>query len=88
MRRCVNCKKIQDIQGFYDILSKKMRFPDWFGNNLDALSDVLGDVPDNTVLVLRHFDEMAERIGPKAETLRKVLLDSAADNPGLTVKIL
>ena len=65
-----------------------MRFPDWFGNNLDALSDVLGDVPGNTVLVLKHVDDMSERIGPKAETLRKVLLDSAANNPGLTVKIL
>ena len=88
MRRSVNCKKIQDLQGFYEVLAKKLKFPEWFGYNLDALSDVLGDVPGKTVLVIRNFDVMAERIGPKAGTLKDVLLGAAEQNPGLTVKIL
>ena len=65
-----------------------MKFPEWFGFNLDALNDVLGDVPGGTVLVLKNFDVMAGKVGPKAETLRSVLQNAADENPGLTVKFL
>ncbi|MBO7398624.1 MAG: barstar family protein [Clostridia bacterium] len=83
--RRINCAKIEDISGFYDVIAKKLSFPEWFGRNLDALYDLLGDVGRDTKLVIRGFDGFAEKLGEKGEALKGVLEDAAKENPCLEV---
>jgi len=58
-------------------LARQLRFPDYFGGNLDALNDCLGDieVPDNAgrALVLVTFDKVVERFGEFAWQLLDVI---------------
>jgi len=47
-------------------LSTALDFPDYYGNNWDALNDCLSGVPipeEGLVVVLRHFDQMQREWG-------------------------
>jgi RNAse (barnase) inhibitor barstar len=58
------------LEAFHEEVSKTLRFPDYYGRNLDALSDCLSDleIPDlgGTVLVFRGFDKFAHRFPERA----------------------
>ncbi len=63
-----------------DALALRMEFPAWYGRNLDALHDCLGDVREETVIILLNW----EREGYQAAVLR-VMRDVAAENDALCV---
>ena len=45
-------ERLGTADAVYDYLQKELRFPAWFGRNLDALHDCLTDVSSPTRLVL------------------------------------
>ena len=53
----------------YRIIEKTMCFPDWFGHNLDALADCLGELPSDTAIVFVNTGALPENLGPYAEKL-------------------
>ncbi len=63
-----------------DALADRMGFPEWYGRNLDALHDCLGDIREETVIVLLNW----EKQGYQAAVLR-VMRDVAAENDSLCV---
>src|SRR5688500_7744224 len=54
-------------------LAARLEFPEYYGRNLDALSECLGDFPflqnDAAALVLRSFDDLFNREPELAATL-------------------
>ncbi|MFH1604871.1 MAG: barstar family protein [Pseudomonadota bacterium] len=54
----VDIGHVHDKQGFTALLAKALAFPDWFGDNWDALEDCLGDLSWHAapgfVLLLEH----------------------------------
>lgn len=54
-------KNIQDMETFYNEISKVFNFPAHFGRNLDALSDCLREF-DGDILVLSGFDGFEEKL--------------------------
>jgi len=49
-------------------LKRELPFPDYYGNNLDALNDCLSEIDilgEGLVVVLRNFDMAAEEIRQK-----------------------
>lgn len=38
----------------YDIMTQKLNFPSYFGRNLDALSDVLTDIDEPTMIIIKN----------------------------------
>jgi RNAse (barnase) inhibitor barstar len=58
-------EKWTTAESMHTALASTLNFPDYYGRNLDALKDVLGDVevPDKggLVLVLTRFDDFATR---------------------------
>ena len=53
----------------YRVIEQTMCFPDWFGHNLDALADCLGELPANMAIVFVNTDALAENLGPYAAKL-------------------
>lgn len=54
----------------YRIIKKTMGFPDWFGRNLDALADCLGDLSaKKTAIVFVNTDALCDHLGPYAEKI-------------------
>ena len=65
----------------YDYLTGELRFPAWFGRNLDALHDCLTDIGAPTRLVLTGA------AAPLAQRFLPVLKDAARQNRYLSVEI-
>lgn len=64
-------------------LAESLNFPQWYGNNLDALYDQLTAITCETLLVLYQFDTMgAFRTG-----FRRVLKDAEQENPNLHIAL-
>ena len=49
--------------------------PVWYGANLDALADCLGELGPGTVVTLTHASAMREALGPYAPRLERVFED-------------
>ena len=53
----------------YRIIEKTMSFPEWFGHNLDALADCLGEIPADTAIVFVNTDILIDNLGNYANKL-------------------
>ena len=88
MRECViHGALIPDWETLYEKLASDLRLPVWFGRNLDALYDCLTDLPDSQITIYQ-WQILVERLGPKADVLRKVLTDAGLENSRLIVCLL
>ncbi len=64
----------------HQALKSALHFPQWYGNNLDALYDCLTEVFEETHLTLLDF--------PPLPGFRETLEDAAKENPCLSVTFL
>ena len=66
-------KKKED---FYQNIKEELDVPEYFGNNLDALYDILTEHPDHLQIEFLHYDRMRAQLGaPFCQKLLKVLQD-------------
>ena len=66
-------------------LAQQLNLPDWYGGNLDALHDCLTSLPEETDLTLLNWSSAEEELGRYAAALKRVLDDSAQENPLLHI---
>ena len=74
MEYTVDCALITDRKEFHRILADTLSFPDWYGNNLDALYDCLTSISVETHLILNNWDVL-----PPAFRGFKAVLDEAEE---------
>ena len=79
----IDCSGIVDAKAMHHSLAEALSFPQWYGNNYDALHDCLTDIREDTTLTLLHFDQTDHF----NEIFRMVFEDSEAENPHLFVTI-
>ena len=78
----LNIANIHTVKALHVYLAYRLNLPGYYGGNLDALYDVLGDIAEPTELVLcgtPASDEMAAYL----PMLMRVLEDAARENPNL-----
>ena len=61
----------------HDHLAQELRFPDWYGRNLDALYDCLTEVSEDVRIELVNLEELDFW----GRALQRVILDAALSNP-------
>lgn len=68
---------IQKKEDFYQNIKKELNVPEHFGNNLDALYDILTEQPDILQIEFLHYDRMRMQLGSSfCQKLLKVLQDA------------
>ncbi len=75
-----DCSKWLDIKDFHSSISSALRFPDYYGKNLDAFNDCLSDcIPEGQGIVLgfRHYDSFAVRLPKKAIDILDIINHNA-----------
>lgn len=80
----IDCSAIDSPMALHAALRDALSFPEWYGNNLDALHDCLTAITEETELTLEHFlglDDFAGRF-------LRVLANAAQENPKLDITIL
>ncbi len=66
-------------------LRAALPLPDWYGNNLDALRDVLTESGGGWDIRFRNAGRASESAADYIAVLRRMCADAAAETPGLTI---
>ena len=80
MKQCVlDGSQLDDAAAVYRVVGKAFGFPEYFGNNPDALWDALGDYSGEPVaIVWRNAAQSAAALGPRFTQIVGVLQRAAA----------
>ena len=72
--KIIDCTKIKTREDLHRIFRETLVFPEWYGNNLDALHDCL--MERNVMEIeVEHAEEMLAALGKYGEKLMQVLDD-------------
>ncbi len=70
-------------QETHSYIKKKMKFPEYYGSNLDALADCLSEIGKKTKIELINADKMIENLGVYHKGFIRVFTDSAENNENI-----
>ena len=65
-------------EAVHDLLTAKLKMPDYYGRNLDALYDALGAYPEHVAITLVHAEAALSNLGNYAKSLIKTFEDASA----------
>lgn len=78
--------EISDRMALHQALATQLDFPAYYGNNLDAMYDVLTSVSEPVEIVLTEADALWNHLGPYSDLFRTVLTDICRDNPAVAFR--
>lgn len=79
---------ITEKQQLHSYLKQALDLPEWYGNNLDALADCLGDISEKTVITVVGFEKLENTLGDKyAQAFKNVLLSAAKANSNIHIRL-
>lgn len=81
-------RRMTSRESAHQQLAQSLDFPPYYGRNLDALHDCLGDIGSPTLLVLRHAARMKEGLGGYGVALLRVMEDAERENENLSLLVL
>ena len=65
--------------------AETLRFPDWYGGNLDALHDLLTAESEEVRIVLWEEECLRQTLGARYRALLHMLRDAAEENENITL---
>ncbi|MGN0648968.1 MAG: barstar family protein [Oscillospiraceae bacterium] len=80
-------ERIPDRDSLHTTLKRVLNFPDYYGNNLDALHDCLTDISEE-VMVYINLQTLHENLGGYADSLLEVMRASASENKWLHITVI
>ena len=87
MEIVLDAKRFKGRSRAHAYLKEALRLPDYYGKNLDALYDCLGDIGEETVIVVPEAIQNKEYLGEYGNTMLRVFKDAAEENGMLKVVI-
>lgn len=83
----LNARRMTTREEAHAHLKERLKLPDWYGRNLDALHDCLNEIGEPTRIVL-HFaarlDHLPDGYGAK---LLRVLRQASEENPNIKLSL-
>ncbi len=77
----LDCSLIETTAGLHLQLAELLDLPDYYGSNLDALYDCLGDLSQDVCLILANAEGLESALGDYAARFFRVLEQAARENP-------
>ena len=78
MNVILDFENISSKSSLHQYLKEQLALPEYYGNNLDALHDVLAEKREPVSICICHFDSLKQVLGEYAEVLLQVLQDVGA----------
>ena len=86
-RLTLNAKKMTTRERAHAHIKERLRLPDWYGNNLDALNDCLGEIGEPTRIVVRYAPLLEETLGEYGVKIGRVFKTASEENENLRVTL-
>lgn len=83
----INGKDFDTPKEVHEFLSEELNLPDYYGNNLSALYDVLTELSDDTRIILDLSEVEDENMIEMLERMAEVMTDAADENEYLEVSV-
>lgn len=83
----ISLKGLTDRSGIHSVLRKALSFPDYYGNNLDALNDELTSITSAVNVVLMDWDSVPSNMEAYVKNLINVFETCAKENPNITFSL-
>lgn len=77
---------IESVAALHIYLQYALNLPEHYGRNLDALRDVLGEIDQDTRILLRCAPQPGGKMAAYLPRLARVLEDAAAENVHLDIR--
>ena len=80
-------EKIKNNREMHACFKAALDLPEWYGGNLDALHDVLGESTFPLGVIIANADQLAETLGWRWEMLLRLLVDVKRERPNFYVTL-
>ena len=77
MEFILDCNEMTDEKTAHEYIASVLGFPAYYGKNLDALFDCLGEMPGDTSVILENVDALYARLGSRGTDIVDVFGDAA-----------
>lgn len=86
MTLTIDGDKIETKAQLHKLFADALEFPYWYGNNFDALFDMLSaEVSEPLLIRVINPAQLQENLGPAADVLSRVLVHAALENRNLEI---
>ncbi len=83
-RFILDAKEMTSVEMAHKYIAQMMSFPDYYGENLDALWDMLSEICEPTEIVLQGYELLKKQLGKDAEELVQVFVNAQGENEEVT----
>ena len=84
-RLTLNARKMDTREHAHAHLKERLRLPEWYGGNLDALNDCLGEIGEPTRIILRFSPALEQNLGEYGVKMIRVLENASTENENIRV---
>ncbi|MEA4869566.1 hypothetical protein SDC9_84571 [bioreactor metagenome] len=84
-RLTLNAKRMVTREDAHAHMKARLHLPAWYGGNLDALNDCLGEFNRPTRITVRYAPQLKEALGAYGTKLLDVLEHASEENPNLQI---
>ncbi len=82
-RRVLDGKQMTSRKQAHLYIAGKLGFPDYYGCNLDALADCLGEIGVKTKITLKNFADFEANLGSYSKGFIRVFEDAGEENENI-----
>ena len=79
----IDCRGFASRSDLHKAFAEELSFPEWYGNNLDALHDQLTSIGEGTVIHLQNWSEAEASMGRYALCAVRAVADAQQKNPNI-----
>ena len=83
----INGSEMTSKKRAHEYLKEMLGFPEYYGNNLDALCDLLNEKTAPVEIRLINSEDMVKLLGPYGNSLLDVFKDVSIDNENIILDI-
>lgn len=84
-RVTLSANKMLTKEAMHTYLARKLKFPSYYGKNLDALHDCLGEISHPLHITVTFTDRLTEELGDYGKTFLEVLKDATEENKNIRI---
>ena len=79
-------ENITSMNDVHEAFAEALDFPDYYGENLDALYDCLGDIFEEVLIIIADAELLGDALGERFDSLVELLDDICEENSNITVR--